>query len=103
MAFKPVVHKCEVSDGDESVPMFVREPSGREILTLAAQAKKGQDKTALENARELFSRYVVHEDGSKLDDGEVEDMLNWRLTAMHRASELVQEKIGLKALTEKNA
>ncbi len=100
MAFKPVIHTCEVTDGDETLKFYVREPSGREILIQAAAAKK--EKPALENAKELFHRYVVHEDGTKLSDTEVDELLDMRLTAMHKVSEAVQEKIGLKALTEKN-
>lgn len=101
MAFKPVVHKCEVAEGDEVFTFFVREPSGREILQQAGKAKK--DASAIDNAKELFSRYVVHEDGKEISAAEVDELLDMRLTAMHKVSETVQEKIGLKALTEKKS
>ena len=95
--FKPRVQFCELIEGDETFVFYVREPSGREILQAAAKQRK--DASAIDNARELFSKYVVHEDGSPISNDEVEQMLDMRLTAMHKASNIVQDKIGLKELT----
>lgn len=100
MAFKPVVHTCEIEDGDETMTFYVREPSGREIL-LAASAQK-KDRPAVENASELFQKYVVNEDGSAISKDQVNEYLDMRLTAMHKMSTMVQEKIGLTAVTAKN-
>lgn len=99
--FKPTVHKCEVSEGDETFTFYVREPSGREILQAAAKQKK--DATAIDNAKDLFARYIVNEDGTAIAAPEVDALLDMRLTAMHKISEAVQEKIGLKELTEKKS
>lgn len=98
--FKPVIHECEVNEGDEQFKFWVREPSGREILIAADRAKKNPDRAALDNAKELFSKYVVHEDGTALAAQEVEDMLDMRLSAMNKVSEQVQEKIGIKKIAE---
>jgi hypothetical protein len=97
--FKPTVHRCQISEGDESFEFFVREPSGREILQQAAKQRK--DASAVDNAKELFARYVVHEDGSAISEQEVDALLDMRLSAMHKVSEAVQDKIGLRELTEK--
>ena len=99
--FKPLIHECSIEQGDEIMAFWVREPSGREIL-LAANATK-KDKPAIENAKELFAKYVVHENGSALSKEEVDELLDMRLSAMHSMSEIVQEKIGLKKVLEKNA
>jgi len=99
--FKPKVHPCEIEEGDEKFTFYVREPSGREILQAAAKQRK--DASAVDNAKELFSRYVVHQDGSAISEAEVDDLLDMRLSAMHKVSELVQQKIGLKELTEKKS
>lgn len=98
--FKPVIHECNLQEGDESYTFYVREPSGREIL-LAASAQK-KDRPAIENARDLFAKYVVQEDGAALTKDQVDELLDMRLTAMHKMSQIVQEKIGLKQVTEKN-
>lgn len=100
--FKPLIHECEVTEGEETFTFYVKEPSGREILIAAEKAKKNPDRAALENARDLFGKYVVHKDGEALTTQEVEDMLDMRLSAMNKISELVQEKIGLKKAIEKN-
>lgn len=97
--FKPKIKPVEVEDGGETVSFFVREPSGREILEQAGKQKK--DATATENARELFSRFVVHEDGTPVTSAEVDEMLDARLTAMHKMSNKVQEVIGLAEITAK--
>ena len=99
--FKPIVHPCEIAEGEEKFTFYVREPSGREILQSAAKQKK--DASAIDNAKELFARYVVHQDGSAISESEVDQLLDMRLSAMHKVSELVQEKIGLKELAEKKA
>lgn len=99
--FKPTVHPCELSEGDETFTFYVREPSGREILQSAAKQRK--DASAVDNAKELFARYVVHKDGSPISESEVDELLDMRLSAMHKISEKVQEKIGLKELAEKKS
>lgn len=99
--FKPVIHECQVVEGDEAFTFYVREPSGREILTAAAKQRK--DASAIENAKELFSKYVVNKDGTPITDAEVDALLDMRLTAMHKVSDMVQDKIGLKELTEKKS
>lgn len=101
MAFKPVIHEAELEDGDEKETFFIREPSGREILTQAGG--KTKEKPPVENARDLFAKYVVHEDGTPYNKNEVDELLEMRLTAMHKLSQLVQEKIGLKQVTEGKA
>lgn len=101
MPFKPLVHACTIQIDDETMDFWVREPSGREILTVAA--KKGKETSPLDNARELFEKYVVHEDGSAISKEEAEGYLDMRLSAMHEMSLTVQDKIGLKKVLEKNA
>lgn len=98
--FKPIIHECTLEEGDETQTFYVREPSGREILIAAGASKK--EKPAIDNARDLFAKYVVHQDGTAYTNDEVNDLLDMRLTAMHKLSQLVQEKIGLKTVTEKN-
>lgn len=98
--FKPVIHECVVTEGEETFKFWVREPSGREILIAADKAKKNPDRPALDNARELFGKYVVHEDGTALEVKEIEDMLDMRLSAMNKVSTLVQEKIGITKVGE---
>lgn len=93
MPFHPVVVSVDVKDEDETVTLFVRQPTGREMLEMAAKVKK--DTPALDTAREIFSKFVVHEDGSAISKEEVADMLAWRFSAMNEASRLVQEKIGI--------
>lgn len=98
---KPKKHECQVAEGDEVFTFYVREPSGREMLELAAKQKnekeKGAiDKPAIDNARELFSRYIVNHDGTAISKEEVESILDMRLSAMQKVSEIVQEKIGIK-------
>lgn len=100
--FKPQIHECEVSEGDETFKFYVKEPSGREILIAAEKAKKNPDRSALENARDLYGKYVVKEDGSPIEPKDVEDMLDMRLSVMNKISDLVTEKIGLKKVLEKN-
>lgn len=100
--FKPIVHACEIVEGDERLDFWVREPSGREILTAATKTKGGKEKSAIENARELFENYVVHEDGTKITEAEADEYIDMRLSAMHAMSNIVQEKIGLKKILEKN-
>jgi hypothetical protein len=99
--FKPVVLKCELVEGDETLTFYVREPSGREILLQAGKQKK--DNPAIENARELFARFVVHEDGSAYSAEEVDGLLDMKLVAMHKMTSIVQDKIGLRELAEKKS
>jgi hypothetical protein len=101
MAFKPTVKKCSIEDEGESADFYVRQPSGREMLQLAQQFKK--DRSAEENAKDLFSRFVVNEDGSAITREEVAAMMEWRFTAMQKASAEVQEKIGLTGANEKKS
>lgn len=106
MAFKPKVHECTVEDAGEEFTFYVQEPSGRQILKAAEESKKNPDKPAIENARGLFADYVVTPDEQagayrKLTPDEVDEFLDMRLTAMNKVSELVQEKIGLKAMAAK--
>lgn len=96
--FKPQIHEVQLEIGDEKETYFIREPSGREILNQAG--KKNKDKDPIDNARDLFDRYVVHEDGSKFSKEEVDELLDMSLVAMHKLSQLVQDKIGLKTVTE---
>lgn len=93
MPFKPVVCKVDVEDEDEVVAVHVRQPSGREMLDMASKFKK--DQSALETARDIFRQFVVHEDGSAISKEEVSDMLEWRFSAMQKASLAVQKRIGL--------
>lgn len=99
--FKTRIHECQVADGDEAFTFYVREPSGREMLELAAKQKK--DAPALDNARDLFARYVVNKDGSPISAEEVNGILDMRLTAMQKVSQLVQDKIGLTELAAKKS
>lgn len=103
--FKPVVHECEVTDGEETYKFFVREPSGREILMAAEKAKRNKERPSIENARELFAKYIVTDDGGQtpISPDDVNAILDMRLEQMQQVSELVQDRIGLKKALEKNA
>lgn len=103
MAFKPIIHECEIFNGDETFKFWVREPSGREVLVSADKAKRNLERPSIENARELFAKYIVKENGDPIGTQDVEDILDMRLSAMQEVSTLVQEKIGLTKLTAKNA
>lgn len=100
MAFKPQIHEVELVDGEDNEKFYIREPSGREILTAAGSKK---ERPPIENAKDLFQKYVVHQDGKAYSKEEVDELLEMRLTAMHKLSLLVQEKIGLKQVTEGKA
>ena len=100
MAFKPKIHACVIEDDGEQVTIFVKEPAGDEVLAAAEKAaarraKNEPDPTPRENARESFSRFVCHEDGTELSKDEVEEMLKWRFSAMSKASDAVLAKTGL--------
>jgi hypothetical protein len=100
MSLKPVTHKCQYpespAEGEEPYTFYVREPSGLEVLRQAKTAKK--DASAEDNAKELFTRYVVNEDGTAISKEGVEEILSFRLSAMHGISKIVQDKIGLTEL-----
>jgi hypothetical protein len=100
MTFKAKVHECSIEDDGETFTFYVREPSGREILEQAQKANarkaaKQPDPSPVENAQESFKRFVVHQDGTPLKDGEVEEMLDFRFSAMQRITDEVLEKTGL--------
>lgn len=95
--FKPRIHEVQLEIDGDTETYFIREPSGREILQAAGNKK---EKPPIENAKELFSKYVVHEDGSAYEKEEVDGLLDMSLTAMHKLSLLVQDKIGLRTVTE---
>lgn len=98
MAFKPVVKKRTVEDEGEKIDIFIRQPSGREMLNISQTFKK--ENPPEENAKELFSKFVVNEDGSKLSAEQVSEMMDWRFSAMNQASDIVQDEIGLTKLVK---
>jgi len=104
MPFKPKIHEVKVEDAGEVFQFFVKEPSGREVLREADKLKKNPDRAGIENARSLFSNYMVKDEaGTPLSEQEVEEVLDMRLTAMNKVTEVITETIGLKRALEKNA
>lgn len=103
--FKPIIHECAVTEGDDTFTFYVREPSGREMLHLVDKIKKNQDKSSEENARETLSRYHVTEKGEAVTAEYVDSIIDMRLSAMQKILEATQEKIGVRKPPEqeKNA
>jgi hypothetical protein len=91
MPFKPIIHPTTIEDGGEQFTFHVREASGREVLSY----KRKKDAENIDNTREMFAAFVVTSEGAKIPKEEVEEMLDWRLTAMMKAADEVARLSGL--------
>lgn len=99
--FKPTIHACEYTEAGETFTFHVREASGREILAYDAQRAEKLSKT--EQMRELFSSYMVNEDGSKYTKEQVDEVIDMRLRAMTKVGDIVARMAGLKEDAEATA
>lgn len=75
MAFKQSIKSVEIEDDGETKTFYIRKASHGEMLAFA-DANQGKVRVPSWHSNYLFSKFLVHEDGSALTKEEVADMDN---------------------------
>lgn len=100
--FKPKIQPITIEDEGETLTLYVRQAAASEILDAETEAQK-KGKTNKDRIRDIFSTYVVSEDGKPITPELVSEIMEARVSAFKKLSDAVVEKIGLNAVVAKNA
>lgn len=99
--FKPKIQPITIEDDGETITLHVRQAAANEILDAETEAQL-KKKTNKERIRDIFSKYVVNEDGTPIKQETVDEIMVARVGAFKKISDAVVEKIGLNAAVAKN-
>lgn len=75
MGFKQSIKSVDIEDDGETKTFYIRKASHGEMLAFADE-NKGKDRSPSWHSKYLFSKFLVHEDGSAFTKEEVINLDN---------------------------
>lgn len=98
--FKPVVHTVEITDGDETMTLYVREAAAAEVL----KAPRNPNRPPIDSIRDTFGFLCKDEEGTRYTKQEIQSMVDelstMRVSALRKISNAIAVHSGLRDAEE---